>query len=43
LASLGIPCFGCTPQRLPDLLEGALRGMDLKALAARASVPSSGT
>ncbi len=33
LSALGIPCFGCTPQRLPDLLEGALRGADLKALA----------
>ncbi|MFO0968625.1 MAG: VWA domain-containing protein [Gemmataceae bacterium] len=35
LAALGIPCFGCTPQRLPELLEGALRSADLKALAAR--------
>ncbi len=35
LAAIGIPCFACTPQRLPELLEGALRGMDLKALAAR--------
>lgn len=35
LAALGIPCFGCTPQRLPELLEGALRGADLTALAAR--------
>jgi hypothetical protein len=35
LASLGIPCFGCTPQKLPDLLEGALRGQDLRALASR--------
>jgi hypothetical protein len=35
LASLGIPCFACTPQRLPELLEGALRGGDLTALAAR--------
>ena len=35
LADLGIPCFGCTPQKLPELLEGALRGPDLKALAAR--------
>src|SRR5262249_50106992 len=37
LAGLGIPCFGCTPQRLPELLEGALRGADLKALASRVS------
>ena len=35
LASLGIPCFGCTPQKLPELLEGALRGDDLQALAGR--------
>ena len=33
LAAMGIPCFGCTPQKLPELLEGALRGADLKALA----------
>lgn len=37
LAALGIPCFGCTPRRLPELLEGALRGADLKTLAARIS------
>jgi hypothetical protein len=35
LAGLGIPCFGCTPQKLPELLEGALRGQDLQALASR--------
>jgi hypothetical protein len=35
LASLGIPCFGCTPQKLPELLAGALRGADLLALASR--------
>jgi hypothetical protein len=35
LAGFGIPCFGCTPNRLPELLEGALRGADLKALAER--------
>src|SRR5437667_2665251 len=33
LAALGIPCFACTPQRLPDLIEGALRGTDLARLA----------
>ena len=37
LAALGIPCFGCTPQRLPELMEGALRGADLTALAKRVS------
>jgi hypothetical protein len=35
LAGLRIPCFGCTPQKLPDLLEGALRGNDLQTLATR--------
>ena len=37
LAALGIPCFGCTPQRLPDLVEGALKGADLRALATQAT------
>jgi hypothetical protein len=35
LVAMGIPCFGCTPNRLPELLEGALRGADLTALAAK--------
>ena len=35
LAALGIPCFACTPQRLPELLEGAFRGANLTSLAAR--------
>ncbi len=35
LNQLGIPCFGCTPNRLPELVEGALRGTDLMALAER--------
>jgi hypothetical protein len=29
LASMGIPCFGCTPTRLPELLGDALTGKDL--------------
>jgi hypothetical protein len=29
LASMGIPCFGCTPNKLPVLLEDALTGKDL--------------
>ncbi|MFO0820066.1 MAG: VWA domain-containing protein [Pirellulales bacterium] len=41
LAALGIPCFGCTPQRLPELLEGALRGADLQLLAKRVAEKSS--
>jgi Mg-chelatase subunit ChlD len=35
LRALGIPCFGCTPQLLPDLLSGAIRGANLEQLAAR--------
>jgi VWA domain containing CoxE-like protein len=33
LAALGIPCFACTPARLADLVEGALRGTDLTRFA----------
>ncbi len=29
LAGLGVPCFACTPQLLPELLEKALKGQDL--------------
>lgn len=35
LATLGIPCFGCTPAKLPELVEGVLRGQDLHAVAER--------
>ena len=35
LSALGVPCFGCTPTHLPELLEGALKGADLKALGER--------
>ncbi len=41
LAALGIPCFGCTPQKLPELLEGALRGNDLQSLAQKVSAKGS--
>ena len=40
LSAMGIPCFGCTPLRLPELLEGALRGADLTALAAKVMAKS---
>lgn len=33
IASLGIPCFACNPQLLPELLEKALKGQDLSQLA----------
>ena len=29
VAALGIPCFACSPQKLPQLLEMALKGQDL--------------
>lgn len=29
IAAMGIPCFACTPERLPELLERALKGQDL--------------
>jgi len=37
LAKLGIPCFGCSPNKLPQLIEGALKGFDLQELADRLS------
>ena len=33
IADLGIPCFACNPQLLPQLLERALAGQDLEAFA----------
>jgi Mg-chelatase subunit ChlD len=35
LAEVGVPCFACTPDKLPDLLEGAMKGHDLQAVADR--------
>lgn len=35
LAQHGIPCFGCSPDKLPELIEGALKGQDLSVLAER--------
>jgi hypothetical protein len=31
ISALGIPCFGCTPARLPELIGCALKGGDLTA------------
>lgn len=31
VAALGIPCFACNPEKLPQLLERAFRGQDLDA------------
>ena len=33
IAGLGIPCFACNPQMLPQLLERAFAGQDLGAFA----------
>jgi hypothetical protein len=35
LSAGGVPCFGCTPNKLPELIEGVLKKKDLKALAAQ--------
>jgi hypothetical protein len=37
-ADVGVPSFGCTRTMLPTLLEGALKGQDLRALAGRRGV-----
>jgi hypothetical protein len=33
LTKLGMPCFACTPDRLPDLLAAVLKGQDLLQFA----------
>jgi hypothetical protein len=33
LTNLGMPCFGCSPDRLPDLLTAVLKGQDLSRFA----------
>lgn len=33
LSKLGMPCFGCVPERLPDLLAAVLKGQDLSKFA----------
>ena len=38
LAKLGMPCFGCTPDRLPELLAAVLKGQDLKVVASRMNI-----
>jgi hypothetical protein len=38
ISALGIPSFGCTPNKLPELIGGALRGDDLSALAERVKI-----
>lgn len=36
LTDMGMPCFGCSPDRLPDLLAAVLKGQDLNAFASEA-------
>jgi hypothetical protein len=36
LTNFGMPCFGCSPDRLPDLLAAVLKGQDLQAFASHA-------
>ena len=36
IAAMGIPCFACAPERLPELLERTLKGQSLDGLAANA-------
>jgi VWA domain containing CoxE-like protein len=33
LVKMGMPCFGCTPDRLPELLATVLKGNDLRKFA----------
>ncbi len=33
LSKRGMPCFGCTPDRLPDLLAAVLKGQDPQQFA----------
>ena len=35
VAALGIPSFACSPDKLPELVEGAIKGMDLMELSKR--------
>jgi len=38
LAKMGMPCFGCVPDKLPDLLAAVLKGQDLHKFAENATV-----
>jgi Mg-chelatase subunit ChlD len=35
LAEVGVPCFACTPNVLPQMLEAVLKGRNLEAVAAK--------
>jgi hypothetical protein len=38
LTALGVPCFGCTPKLLVQVMERVLRKQDLEPLLAAAAV-----
>ncbi|MCM1165696.1 MAG: VWA domain-containing protein [Lachnospiraceae bacterium] len=40
LSGFGIPCFACSPQRLPELLERVLKGQDLGGFEKQLTVDS---
>ncbi len=35
LSEFGVPCFGCTPNKLPELIEAMLKQQDLKTFTTR--------
>ena len=35
LTNVNVPCFACTPNLLPQMLEAALKGRDLASIAAK--------
>lgn len=35
LSSFGVPCFGCTPNKLPELIEAVLKRQDLRSFTKR--------
>jgi hypothetical protein len=41
-ASLGIPCFACTPDQFPDLMAAAIRKQDMGAWAAKNDIAMAG-
>jgi Mg-chelatase subunit ChlD len=41
-ASLGIPCFACTPDKFPDLMAAAIKKQDMKAWAAQHDIAIAG-
>ncbi|MDR2751212.1 MAG: VWA domain-containing protein, partial [Clostridiales bacterium] len=38
ISALGIPCFACSPDNLPELVGGAIKGLDLMELMKRVKI-----